>query len=290
MGEKQIFWIASYPKSGNTLIRTILVSLFFTNDGKFNFKLLDLILLFEHTQRLEYIKKKCPEDFEKLKDANVIYKYFLELQTKEKLGLKEDFCFLKTHGAQLNYYDQSFTTKENSRGLIYIVRDPRDVAISYAKHFNKSIDDQIDFMIDQKSRISFLQNSKNKNINAFAPLSSWDVHFNSWKDFDIPKLIIRYEDLIKNKKNIILLLIEFFEKNYQFNFSNIEQKIENILLTTNFKIMQEYEKQNKFKEASNHSNFFRFGTSNQWKNVLNKKQTTLIENNFLKVMKLLHYL
>ena len=30
-----IFWIASYPKSGNTWIRSLLCSYYFTKDGKF---------------------------------------------------------------------------------------------------------------------------------------------------------------------------------------------------------------------------------------------------------------
>ena len=34
-----IFWVASYPKSGNTLLRSILISLFFTSDGIFNYKI-----------------------------------------------------------------------------------------------------------------------------------------------------------------------------------------------------------------------------------------------------------
>ena len=36
---KHIFWIASYPKSGNTLLRSILSALF-SSDGNFNFELL----------------------------------------------------------------------------------------------------------------------------------------------------------------------------------------------------------------------------------------------------------
>ena len=34
---KHIFWIASYPKSGNTLVRALITSLFFTDDGVFDF-------------------------------------------------------------------------------------------------------------------------------------------------------------------------------------------------------------------------------------------------------------
>ena len=41
-----IIWLASYPKSGNTWIRSLLTSYFFTSEGKFNFKTLDNIKQF----------------------------------------------------------------------------------------------------------------------------------------------------------------------------------------------------------------------------------------------------
>ena len=40
---KHIFWIASYPKSGNTLLRAILSCLFFSKDGTFSFELIETI-------------------------------------------------------------------------------------------------------------------------------------------------------------------------------------------------------------------------------------------------------
>ena len=53
---KHIFWLASYPKSGNTLLRAILSSLFFTNSGIFNLKLLDTIAQFESTFNIIKLK------------------------------------------------------------------------------------------------------------------------------------------------------------------------------------------------------------------------------------------
>ena len=43
-----IIWLASYPKSGNTYLRALLASYFFTEDGNFNFETLDSIKLFPH--------------------------------------------------------------------------------------------------------------------------------------------------------------------------------------------------------------------------------------------------
>ena len=35
-----IIWLASYPKSGNTLLRSMLTAYFYSKDGIFNFELL----------------------------------------------------------------------------------------------------------------------------------------------------------------------------------------------------------------------------------------------------------
>ena len=53
---KNIFWISSYPKSENTLVRAILTGLFFSNDGKVKFEEMSNIGLFETTRRLNFIK------------------------------------------------------------------------------------------------------------------------------------------------------------------------------------------------------------------------------------------
>mgnify|MGYP001169420149 CR=1 FL=1 len=44
---KHIFWIASYPKSGNTLLRAIISSLFFSENGHFDFNMLNKIPVIE---------------------------------------------------------------------------------------------------------------------------------------------------------------------------------------------------------------------------------------------------
>ena len=53
---KQIFWISSFPKSGNTLLRSILVSLFFSNNGNFSLDKLKNINQFEKTGMCTKIK------------------------------------------------------------------------------------------------------------------------------------------------------------------------------------------------------------------------------------------
>ena len=43
-------WLASYPKSGNTLTRSLLAAYFFSEDGIFNFELIKNIKQFPKTE------------------------------------------------------------------------------------------------------------------------------------------------------------------------------------------------------------------------------------------------
>ena len=74
--DKQIFWIASYPKSGSTLLRSILSSIFFSEDGLFNFKLLKNIPIIEDTINLNFIKKTHPKDYDKIHKLEILSKYW----------------------------------------------------------------------------------------------------------------------------------------------------------------------------------------------------------------------
>ena len=54
---KHIFWISSYPKSGNTLVRSIVTSLFFSKDGRFNLEQLKHTTQFEKKRQAKLNKK-----------------------------------------------------------------------------------------------------------------------------------------------------------------------------------------------------------------------------------------
>ena len=202
---KKIIWIASYPKSGNTLIRAILASLFFTKDGIFSFEILKKILLFENFQNLNFIKKENIQDYKKLSDLKILSKYWLKMQSKENLGLRDgEFCFLKTHSAQLTYFDNYFTDIKHTLGFIYIIRDPRDVLISYTHHSINSLDETILHMTNKTAALDYEQNTIEDKIKPYAFLSRWDVHAKSWGLFQVPNLVLRYEDLVKKKKKIFI--------------------------------------------------------------------------------------
>ena len=292
-----IFWISSYPKSGNTLIRSILVALFFTEDGKFNLKKLKNISQFEITSLVEKNKNIFGDDYLNLGDTALFYKYIEKLQSKKSLGFNQDFIFLKTHSGLFTIGEKPFTTEENTRGIIYILRDPRDVCISYSKHLGLSINEAIQFMTNDFAKTNWVESPSRGNLfnNQNRPksfYSSWEKHVLSWTSIQwkSPRMVLRFEDLIINKEVIINEMINFFEQNYRFTFKNKNEKIQNIMASTEFLKLKKEEEQKGFEESTKHNNFFSVGKTNQWKSILNNEQTKKIEKKFSKVMKDFNYI
>ena len=112
-------------------------------------------------------------------------------------------------------------------------------------------------------------------------LGSWSDHVMSWTEnnFNVPKLILKYEDLVYKKEESLKKIVSFFEKYYNINFKNIDIKIENIIKSTDFKKLKKLEKKHGFQEA-NLGSFFRKGEKDQWKNTLSGLQIEKIENKF----------
>ena len=293
-----IIWIASYPKSGNTWIRAMLSAYFYSQDGNFNFELLDKIK--EFPKNSKYLNKISKEKnlseiakewipAQKMLNLNAKNKSF-EYSIKKNQNIQPKF-FLKTHSAICSINGHDFTNNENTLAAVYIVRDPRNVVLSISNHFNISIENSLEFMIDKNKIIS---NPTNENENiGLTLLSDWKTNYQSWKNYDSTKVkIVKYEDLLNSSKNIFVDILNFFNKYAMIDID--EDKIKNVIKSTEFNKLKEYEQKYGFKESaamSDQSNFFfNLGPNNDWKKLLDKKISEKICEYFKSEMKELGYI
>ncbi len=266
---KKIIWISSYPKSGNTWIRYFL-SNYFYNKQKINsdFKILNKIDKFPPYKILQ--KLLTEEEIEE--SAYNISKYWSQIQSEITIG-KEDFIFFKNHNALVSVEGRNLTDERFSLAFIYIVRDPRDVAVSYS-NFDKTL--SIDKAIERITSKNLYCHVAKKFPLDVEMLGSWKFNYSSWKNgvAEVPRIIIRYEDLINNTFETKFKLIKFLSNilNFEVDNSHIKYSIKQ----SDFKRLKGIEKSNKFHESTN--TFFNSGKIGQWKKILSADQLNNIEN------------
>lgn len=277
-----IIWIASYPKSGNTWLRSIITSLLYTTDGIFDFKLIKKIKQFPTRNQFQEFTKN-------FNDINEISKFWLLAQ--DKINLTEEIKFFKTHNLNCAVNKNSFTNKSHTLGTIYVVRDPRNLVNSIKNHYNKGNDEEAkNFLISKKilSRVP-----KDNEADIATLLGSWSDHYNFWTKKNSNLLLIKYEDLILDTKKELERIIIYLKK-----FMTVEinpEKIKNILSTTSFDHLKNLENKGLFNEnvydsKKNKIRFFNKGPSNDWTKVLDKKIQDDLEKIFYKEMKELGYI
>ena len=278
-----IIWLASYPKSGNTWIRIFLSTLLYSSEKpKVNIN-------------NNHIKQfPTRGDFDDLTDNVMDMDEFAKncILAQQRINLDNRIKILKTHNAYWQNYEKNyfFTDKENTLGVIYIVRDPRNVITSIMDYFNKkSYRETLEFLIDNYKVIG------GTKFESGIPtiLFSWANHYNSWKQFKKNYLLIKYEDLLDKPQEEFLKISNYLNTigNFKFNEKDILEIAENC----KFENFRNQEKTKGFidNSATNKNfkkNFFRLGPKNNWKDLLDTDIKLKIEEQFKKEMLELGYI
>ena len=278
---KKIIWISSYPKSGNTWMRYLLSNYFYNINKKFDPNIIAHIKKF---QIYNDIKKDSSKTMAIKNNPYEISKYWIKTQEilTEKIN---DVFFLKNHNACLKIENNKFTNDELTLGSIYIVRDPRDVVVSYAKYSNLSYDMTIEKLLTDKL-ICVIDKNDSWNIEI---IGSWQFHYNSWKKGipNVPSIIIKYEDLIDNCHQQFSKVIIFLSQ--IMNFKIDQEMIGFSVRESAFEKLQNNEKINDFSEKDGGGMFFRKGFYGDWINELSKEQIFKIEKALGEEMRVLGY-
>lgn len=277
---KSIIWIASYPKSGNTWVRAFLTRMMRVSPDGFSIN--DLLGKNASSRKL-FDEQLCIES----SDLS-----FDEIDSLQPLALKsfaKDITatpyFMKVHDKfRYGAKGEAFFASSISIGAIYIVRNPLDVAVSYAHH-NKQ---EVDAIIKQMRDEHLVYYNVRDRMSSHLPqqLSSWSGNIRSWlTQKEIPLLLIRYEDLVTNP-------LEQFGRILDFSgLGSLQEQLPIGIEEVSFESLQKQEEIHGFKEKHAASDFFfRKGVVGSWRDVLTDRQKEEIITDHREVMEELGYL
>ncbi len=229
------------------------------------------------------------DDIKKISQNWIIAQNIINLDKKIK--------FFKTHHAFCNVNNNFFTDVNNTKAVIYIVRDPRNVITSLLNHYEKENYNQaLDFIFDENRVIgkSKFEKVSYKQSEIITLIGSWKNNYNSWKNFPKNFYLIKYEDLIKNPLLEFNKLTDFLTDLLKIKFDKV--KINNSVNSCDFKELKLIEKNYGYDESITSEktgkklNFFNLGPDNDWKKILDNGIRLEIEKNFNKEMKELGYI
>ena len=282
-----IFWIASYPKNGNTWLRSILSAYYFTNDGNFiNDKILKNIPQFP--------AKKYFSNFNYEKN-NPISTSKLWIKAQEVINKDKKIKFFKTHNVYGSLNNNKFSNRSNSLGAVYIIRDPRNVLTSITNHFEMKKEDALNFMLNEK-KYTF-DYFKTNDYSDFQFISSWEKNYKSWiNNKEIPVKLIKYEDLRDKTFYVVRDLIIFINKICGLSDKFHKMRAQSAIESTKFEKLKKIEKEFGFSESIQSKNqdnkkvpFFNLGPSNDWQKIFDTSFTNKLNGIFQKSLKELKY-
>lgn len=260
-----IYWLASYPKSGNTWTRTLLTNYLGEKEVPADINAIgtDSIASARHLFD-EYIGLSSSE----LDDEQI--KLYQPLIYEQMAKESQRTLYMKVHDAYtLNAKNRPIIPESVTQGVIYILRNPLDVTVSYAHHSHKPVEKTVENICDETFTIAKSNNDLSRQLSQL--LLSWSGHVNSWVESPLRVHLMRYEDMITDPFETFKGMLEFME--YEVNEERLRKAVE----FSSFDTLKKQEKEQGFKEKpSKAESFFRKGQIGSYREEMSQEQIDTI--------------
>lgn len=267
-----IFWIASYPKSGNTWVRSLVASLQAGGGGV-------------HLERLGKVVpngavRAWLEGWVDLDSECLNHAEMRALRTHAyRQAAARQSCLLKVH----DVFDPALFPADATLGTVYVVRDPRDVAPSWADHMGVDLDTAIAQMADSGTTMS--SNRSAFRSQTLQHYGSWSLNVQSWLDHAPgPLLLLRYEDMLADPWREATRLATFL--GLPADAASVERSVD----ACRFEALRSAEERDGFAERRTvQQRFFRQGRAGAWQSALQSQQAARLVAQHAAVMQRLGY-
>ncbi len=277
---KRIQWLASYPKSGNTWLRAFLANLLSDPSHPVDINRLDFApvaaarSLFDHAVGYEAADLTFDE-VDRLRPE--VYAHYARQA--------EDTIYLKVHDAYAHLPDgRPLIPADVTRGVIYVIRNPLDVCVSWAYHSgHENFDRAAAFMADPGACVAGNPGKCFPQLRQ--RLKSWSEHVLGWMASGLPVLGIRYEDMHRRPMETFAAVAAFVGK------GDDPERIARAVRFSDFGEMKRQEREHGFceREAGTRT-FFREGRIGGWRERLTEAQAMRIIRDHGDVMRRFGYL
>lgn len=253
-----IIWLASYPKSGNTWLRLFLANYFAPTRP---LELNSAISLGVGDSGVDLFRQAglgssdpAPKLVEPLRP--VVQRRLAQLNTK-------GITFVKTHNACIHVAGAPLITPDATAGAILIVRNPFDVAVSFAHHSGMPIERAVEALATD----TYYVPADARYVDQYP--TSWRRFQASWVTAaGLSPLVLRYEDMVRNARDTFSLVLSFLR------VPRDDTRLAESIRATDFTALARQEKSNGFVEGDPDGKlpFFREGRVGAWRDVLTREQ------------------
>ena len=271
MDSRRIIWVASFPKSGNTWVRIFLEHYLHAPDGKLDINTLGHFVASDISQDM----------FNRITEGTFRAETTQEWVAarpqalRALLALKPGFHFVKTHCDMRKCLGQPLIPPELTAGAIYILRNPFDVAHSYARHIAGTPDEAIGRMTDPGAALAAQAEERDNGIRQI--VGRWDDHVRRWTGAPgLTRHVMRYEDMVADRTGAFRSLLEFLKVPVHFG------KLRRVLRNTEFGALRKQEGALGFRERPpGMERFFARGRPGGWREELTPAQVARLRREFL---------